>query len=170
MSTKLTCRICFKPKANLHCALCNDDICKYCAQFLTEDDFAYLKDKPAELTHNTYCPKCFDDKVAASLTEYNEYKAKAEEVLLFYKKEGKATRLLKRKEPPYVVENCRDRDDALGMMSFWAVKDNFNALLDIELASKKTMVDTYVTITWYGSAVPIFMTAEDESRTGYKAP
>ena len=168
--SKITCSCCFKPKANLHCALCNNDICKYCAQFIDENGFSFLRKIPADLQHTTYCPNCFDDKVAAAFNDYNETVEKSKEIYVFYKKEGKATRLLKRKEEPYKVDGCRDREEALMKMSFWAVKDECNALLDVELQNHKKIVDTYVTITWSGYAVPIFVTEDDLRKTGYQAP
>ncbi len=170
MSKLPNCLTCHKPKANLHCALCNEAICKYCAQFIDENGFSFLRKIPAELTHTTYCTNCFDSHVSQAYNDYNDKLEKAKEVNIFYKNEGKATRLIKRKEEPYKVENCVDRDEALMKMSFWAIEDGFNSLVDIELKSKKTIVNTYVTISWTGSAVPITLSQDDLNKTGYQAP
>lgn len=170
MSKLPNCLTCHKPKANLHCALCNEAICKYCAQFVEEGGFSFLRKLPEELSHTTYCTNCFDSKVSGPLNEYNEKLEKAKDVNVFFKGEGKATRLIRRTETPYTVENCVDRDEALMKMSFWAVEDGFNTLVDIDLKSKKTIVNTYVTISWFGSAVPAGLSADDLKKTGYQAP
>ncbi len=170
MSKLPNCVTCHKPKANLECALCHEAICKYCAQFIDEAGFSFLRKIPEVLSHTTYCTNCFDTHVSAAHFDYAEKLEKAKEVNIFYKNEGKATRLFKRKEIPYTVENCVDRDEALMKMSFWAVEDGFNSLIDIELKSNKTIVNTYVTISWSGSAVPITLSEDDLRKTGYKAP
>jgi len=170
MSKLPNCLTCHKPKANLSCALCNEAICKYCAQFIDENGFSFLRKIPEDLKHTTYCTNCFDTKISEAYNDYNDKLEKAKEVIIFYKAEGKATRLLRRKEDAYKVENCVDKDEAIMKMSFWAVEDGFNTLLDIELKSNKTMLDTYVTITWSGSAVPYLADKDDLRRTGYQAP
>jgi hypothetical protein len=156
MSTELAfCKTCRKPKAPYACGLCGDFICKSCAQFLGEDHFSFLRKIPQELTHTIYCYNCFDDKVAAPLADYNDTMEKAREVMIFTKEQSKLTRLLKRAETPYQVENCADEEEALLKMSFYAIQDKFNTLLDVSFKSKKIIIGSHKKAVWDASAVPI---------------
>ena len=151
------CKTCRKPKANFHCGLCSDSICKSCAQFLEEGAFSFLRKVPADFTHPTYCTNCFDDKISAPLNDYNQKLEEAREVYIFTKDQTKQTRLLKRKEEPYVVENCEDEQEALLRMSFWAVEAKFNALIDIQLSHKKIIVGSHKKTIWAATDIPIFI-------------
>ncbi len=129
-----------------------------------------MRKLPEELSHTTYCTNCFDTKISDAKHTYEETLDKARDVNVFFKGEGKATRLIRRTETPYTVENCVDREEAIMKMSFWAIEDGFNTLVDIDVKTKKTVVNSYVTISWFGSAVPAALTKEDLNKTGYQAP
>jgi hypothetical protein len=156
MSTdQIVCKTCRKPKAPYNCGLCEEAICKSCAQFLGEDHFTFLRVLPKELTHTIYCYNCFDDNVATPLADYNETMEKAKDVLIFTKAQTKLTRLLKRVEDPYHVENCEDEQEALLKMSFYAVQDKFNALIDVSTKAKKIIVGSHKKAVWDATAVPM---------------
>jgi hypothetical protein len=150
-----TCKTCRKPKANFHCGLCAEAVCKNCAEFLEETSFSFLTKVPKELTHTCYCPTCFDEKVSAPLAQYNGTLEKAREIMVFSKDQTKLTGHLKRKEEPYRVENCEDQEEALMRMSFYAVQGNFNTLLDVEYKSKKIIVGSHKKTIWDATAIPI---------------
>lgn len=147
------CKTCRKPKAPYVCGLCEEHICKACTQFLGEDHFSFLRKIPKELTHTSYCYNCFDDHVATPLADYNETMEKAKDVYVFTKEMSKLTRLLKRVEPPYLVDNCEDKDEALLRLSFWAVQDKFNALVDVSFKSKKIIVGSHKKAVWEATGV-----------------
>lgn len=149
------CKTCRKPKAPYECGLCQEHVCKSCAQFLPADAFSYLPKVPAEFSHDAYCSICFDDKVAAPLNEYEDTLEKARDIYIFTKDQSKQTRLLKRKEEPYRVENCEDEQEAIMRMSFMAVRAKFNAVIDIQLNSKKIIVGSHKKTIWSGTGVPI---------------
>ena len=154
MSNELAvCKTCRKTKAPYTCGLCEDHICKSCTQFLGEDHFSFLRKIPTELTFTTYCYNCFDDKVAGPLADYNETMEKAKEVLVFTKEQSKLTRLLRRVEPPYHVENCDDKEQALMKMSFYAIQDKYNALVDVAFKSKKIILGSHKKSMWEASGV-----------------
>lgn len=155
MTTPLICKTCRKPKASFECGLCHEHMCKGCTQFLTENSFAFLKNVPTDLTFFHYCTNCFDEKVSAPLNDYNETMEKAKEIILYSKEQTKLTRLLKRKEEPYFVENCEDEQEAIMRMSFLAVQGKFNALIDLELKNKKIIVGSHKKTIFSGVAVPI---------------
>lgn len=155
MSTHPICKNCRKPKATFQCGICQGDICKSCTQFLDEESFAFKKVVSEELKHSTYCTICFNDTVATPLDEYNETMEKAREIIIYTKEQTRLTRLLKRKEEPYFVENCVDEQEAVLKMSFYAVEANFNALIDVAFTSKKIIVGSHKKLIWNGTGVPI---------------
>jgi hypothetical protein len=154
-NTPVLCKTCKKPKAPYQCGLCEDYVCKSCAQFLETEAFVFLKKVPAELTHTSYCYNCFDDKVAGPLHEYNDMIQKAKDVIVYTKEQTKLTRFLKRKEDPIKVENCVDENEALMKMSFYAAQENFNCIIDVQLQYKKVTVGSHKKFVWDGVAVPI---------------
>lgn len=155
MNTALLCKTCKKPKAPYQCGLCEDHICKNCAQFLGEEAFDFLAKVPAELKHQCYCYNCFDDKVSGPLNEYNGMMEQAKEIIIYGKDQTRLTRFLKRKEDPYKVDDCVDREQAVMKMAFMAVQNKFNCLIDVDLVKKLATVGTYKKAVWSGTAVPI---------------
>jgi hypothetical protein len=121
---------------------------------MDEDSFSFLKVVPAELTHSIYCPKCFDDNVANTLESYKSNMEKAKEVIIFFKHEGKKTRLLQRKEEPYKVIDCVDKDETILRLAFFAAQDNFNSIIDVDLVSEKVIHGSHKSLKWKGTAVP----------------
>ena len=79
----------------------------------------------------------------------------AKEIIIYEKSQTKLTRFLKRKEEPYIVDNCEDKQEALMKMSFYAVQEKFNALIDIEYFTKKIIVGSHKKTIWSARAVPI---------------
>lgn len=149
-----TCCVCQKPKATLVCGICKSAVCKYCAQFTQEDSFSFLAKVPEDLTHGTYCGPCFDDKVAPELAKYDDIMDRAKNVAVFFKDQGKETRLIKRGNEVFRVKDCPDRDETLMRLAFFAAQKDFNSLIDVDLVSEKIRNGTYQTQKWSGTAVP----------------
>lgn len=148
------CCVCQKPKANLVCGICQSAVCKKCAQFTEEDSFSFLDKIPPHLTHGTYCGPCFDAKVAPELASYAETMEKAKDVAVFFKDQGKETRLIKRSNEVFRVKDCLDRDETLLRLAFFAAQKDFNSVIDVDLVSEKIRSGTYQTQRWSGTAVP----------------
>lgn len=153
MSTQ-TCSTCGKSKANLECGLCHQAICKACAHFLEPDQFSFLPRIPPELSHTTYCEACFNDKVTPQIESYAQTLEAAREVIIFEKNQGKETRLIKRDEELVYVTDCPDYDEAILKMAFLAVLIKCNAVIDIDLKSKKIKSGGYQSTVWSGSGRP----------------
>ena len=153
--TEKLCKTCRKPRPAYLCGLCEEFVCKSCTQFSGEENFSFMRKIPKELTHSYYCYPCFDDKVGPALQTYEETLDQAKEVYVFTKEQSKLTRLLKRTEPPYQVENCGDKEEALLKMSFYAVEDKFNALVDVSFKSKKIIIGSHKKTIWDASGVPM---------------
>ncbi len=157
---KSVCSNCQKSKAALSCGICESIICKYCAQFLDEETFSYLPNIPHELSHTVYCQGCYQDKVEVSLREYNQDLVSAKEILVFFKNQGKETRLIKRLEDPIFVENCSDYKDTVMRLAFLTFKANYNGIVDIVISSEKVRTGSYQTLKWKGTGVPAIIRAD----------
>lgn len=151
---KNACCTCFKPKATLTCGICTESVCKYCAQFLDEDAFAFWYRKEPELSHTTYCPPCFDAKVAPSQERYNAIVEKAKDVHIYFKKQNKETRFIRRDEDRVSVKNCIDQRDVLMRLAFAAASRDLNGVIDVEVESRKVRTTEYQTMEWWGSGIP----------------
>lgn len=132
-----SCCSCLSSKAPLVCGLCKESVCKSCAQFLDESSFAFIKKKPEVISHTTYCPACFDNNVAAELQKYNDDLEKARNIAVFDKAQAKETRNFKRFNETYSVRECPDREETLLRLAFQAVRSGFNAIIEVEISSKK---------------------------------
>jgi hypothetical protein len=150
----MECTSCLKPKANLKCGVCANALCKSCAQFLEDDQFKFLGEVPADLSHEVYCPGCFDSQVAPQMADYESKLEKARKVYVFYKAQGKETRLFSRAAGTIKVTHCADEDEAMLWLAFKAVQGGYNAVIDIEMNSKKTKDGSYSLVDWTGSGIP----------------
>lgn len=148
------CSLCNKNKATLTCGACDAKICKYCAEFVEGDRFYLLDALPEKLKHSTYCQYCYQSKVFPELEKYLENLEKAKEIIVFEKSQGKETRLIPRIEKSVKVENCKDHDETILRLAFFAVKLGLNAIIDVEITGKKVKDGTYTTTVFSGTAVP----------------
>src|SRR3954471_2560918 len=105
------CISCRRPKANLNCEICQESVCKDCAQFLEASTFSFLKVVPEELTHTYYCAPCHAAKIEPALDSYNEIMARARNIYFFFSTQKKSVRLIKRSKERIHVEACDDRDE-----------------------------------------------------------
>lgn len=154
MNSGTICQVCQKPKATLECGACHDTICKSCAEFTDDSTFELMMTVPAELSHTTYCSRCFDATVAPALEKYREISERAKNVQVYFNNQGKETRLLKRKKDDRLkVENVGDRDLALMKMAYAAADRGFDGLIDVGVTSKKVRVGGYQTLTWAGEGM-----------------
>lgn len=153
------CALCDKNETALRCGICQGSVCKYCARLLDQDAFSFLEKVPEGLSHSVFCPTCFDARVSEPLAVYNDVMERAKDVDVFFKKQHKETRLVKRTEKPVSIEECFDRDDLILRLAFFAAQANFNAIVDVELISEKVGVGSYKKLKWRGSGVPANISA-----------
>lgn len=150
-----TCIDCQKPKAHLTCSECHSALCKLCAKALDESQFAYWPEAKARLSDKLYCQACYEKEVASSLNEYEEILKRAGEVSVFFKEQSKETRLIKRRENIVNVADFEDYDGSIMYMAYKAALVGCNALVDVELKSKKTKISGYTKTLWSGSGRPV---------------
>lgn len=158
--TQTLCKTCKGPKAVYACGLCEEVLCKKCAEFLSET-FSFQRKVPASLTHSCYCSQCFDAQVAGPLAEYEQNMERAKEVYIFTKEQTKITRLLSRKNPPYLVEECEDQQEAILRLSFLAVADGFNTLIDVQVKTRKIVVGSHKKTIFSASGVPVTINPDE---------
>jgi hypothetical protein len=154
------CKTCRKPKANYECGLCQENTCKSHTQFIS-DAFSFKVKIPQELSHNTYCANCFDEKVAGPLSDYESMMEKAKEVMMFTKDQTKLTGHLKRKEDPLIVENCEDEEEVILRLAFLAAEKGFNCILDVNIKNKKIVVGSHKKTIFTATAIPITIDPKD---------
>lgn len=152
---KLSCCVCQKPKATLVCGVCEESVCKNCAQFLESGQFSFLPHTQTFLKQNTFCGPCFDQKVAPEIAAYEETMKKAKNLPIFFNTDSKLTRNFKRKEKAFTITDCDDREETLLRLAFLAVLGDFNALIDVDIKSEKIRSGSYQTTKYSGTAVPI---------------
>lgn len=148
------CHLCSKNKATLKCGLCQAEVCKTCVTFLEPGQFSFYSQIPEVLTHEVYCHGCYDSTVAPELEKYNQMLLQARDINVFEKAHGKETRFIRRTVKPVKVIDCADYDEALLRLAFFAVQSKHNAIIDVEIKSKKVSHGKYQTSLWSGSAVP----------------
>jgi hypothetical protein len=150
----LTCQSCLTVKTDSLCECCQDPLCKKCTHFISLEDFRYAKALPLSLQHSRYCNSCFEKVVVPFQDEYAATLNQAKEIAVYNSTQGKETRLMRRGEEVFEVENCTDEQDAILRMAFWAVQGGYNALIDVKVSGKKVRDEGYQTMQWSGSGIP----------------
>ena len=156
----LKCNVCRRPKAILSCGILQEPICKKCVVILEKGSFSYLPEIPPELTHKHYCGRCYDDKVAPQLADYESTMARARQLFVYVKGQGEETRLMGRNEKPIRIEHCVDKNETLLRLAFLAARKGFNALLDVEVLAKKVRDEGFQTTSWSASGIPTQLDAK----------
>lgn len=154
---KEPCGSCHSKKAQLNCGICNESMCKYCVEFNDEDQFAFLPNKPEELKYLVYCRPCFDKVVAPEVKKYNANLEAAKNILVYFKKQGKETRLFKRLADPVSVKGCKSSEEVQMYLAFQAVLTNHNAIIDVDIIAEKVRDGSYQTMSYSGSAMPTYV-------------
>ncbi|MBL7685891.1 MAG: hypothetical protein JNK65_07665, partial [Deltaproteobacteria bacterium] len=77
---------------------------------------------------------------------------RAKKVYVFFKKH--AIPLVNQSKQPVTVVDCPDYDDALLHLAFGAAKQSFNALIEVQLVSKKMNTQGYQNLLWSGKGLP----------------
>jgi hypothetical protein len=152
--TASICIVCQKPKANLSCGLCHSPVCKSCAQFLNEDDFAFLSEAERKFANGSYCTPCFDSEISHELAAYGQIREQADDVIVYFKNQSKETRLFKRTKDILSVPSCTDREETVLRLAFLAAQKGYNAIIDVDISAEKVRSKGgYQSSNWRGTAV-----------------
>ena len=152
--TATPCDFCRRPKSGYQCEMCEDALCKACVQHLDQETFTFRDHVPAELLHSSYCPTCFDQTVAPELEAHREIMERAEGVFVFFTTQRKEIPLIKRSRVSYEVKECIDRDQTILRLAYFAARDGFNAVTEVDVVSVKVRDGAYQTSKWAGTGVP----------------
>ena len=158
------CCVCQKLKALLKCGICNNPVCKKCVQFVEPETFPFFKKIPAKLAHSTYCGPCYFNEIDPELKLYEQIVEEAKNVAIFYKDQGKETRRMARSTEIFSVKKCKDRNEAIMRLAFFAAQSGFNTLVDVDLQSEKIREGSYQHLIWHADAVPVLLSSEKLKR------
>jgi hypothetical protein len=165
MMSKTQCSTCLDPKATLQCKVCSTSQCKKCIQVVGDERLTYLDEKVPAIVKGgaVFCNTCFEEKVAPILKEYDDIMDRAKEVFVFYEKEGKETRLIRRSEKKFKVAGD-DENDIVLKLAFLAAQAGFNAVVDIAVKGEKRRDGSYKLMTWSGSGTAAQVDAARHNR------
>lgn len=124
-------------------------------EFVDDETFAFLDRLPEGVALGAYCLPCFDVRVRPALDDYEDLMSAAENVNMFYLSQSKESRFVRRTERKIQVDNCTDKQEAILRLAFKAVQIGKNALVDVDLKSRKVIAaGGYQSSLWTGVAVP----------------
>jgi hypothetical protein len=156
---KQVCINCHLPRAELSCGLCAADVCRDCVCRLAPEAFELRAEKPAELSHLSYCPGCYEETVTPALEAYEAMLETAKEVGYWAKNYRGSIPILEKGREVVAVEGARDRDEALLRLGFKAAELGFNGLVQGELKGHKVRRGGdprgYQSMEWSGHALPV---------------
>ncbi len=78
----------------------------------------------------------------------------AKNTMVFMKAQFKETRFVKRLEDPITIPECNDYDELILRLAFKAAEKDFNAVIDVDITSKKVRTGNYQTSVFSGTAIP----------------
>lgn len=158
------CLSCRRTRPVSPCEVCFEEVCSNCEHFLGASTFSFLKEVPSELSHSHYCQGCYDSKVEPALESYRETMKRAEKVYVFFTSQRKSLPVLRRSKEKISVEKCEDRDETILRLAFFAAQQDYNAILETDVASVKVRDAGYEHKVWRGSALPVQVDAEKVER------
>lgn len=159
-----SCSTCSAPKAKYGCKSCQVKLCKDCTQFVDDDRASFLDPKIAKDLAGVYCSYCYSGKIAPELDRYDELMEKAKNVFVYFKEQGKETRLIKRSEKPFKIDECGDRDETILRLAFFAAQAGYNCLVDVEVIYDKKRDGSYKIAKWSGTGTPTMVDPVRASR------
>jgi hypothetical protein len=165
-SARASCAVCKAPKAPKTCALCEASVCKKCIETLPSDAFELLPTIPPELSHSTYCVRCYDAHVAERMAAYQALAEKAEAVYFVTRDYNGYVHVIARHSARVAVEICEDRRVTILRMAYLAAELGFNAIIDAKVSSFAFNLEGgYQSSRWKGSALPATIDGEQLERT-----
>ncbi|MFN3696374.1 MAG: hypothetical protein ACK4VO_02940 [Pseudobdellovibrio sp.] len=155
---KTVCPFCQKSKNLQSCEACHEIVCKNCAQFVSEATFKFSQTLLQKKFHQVYCPTCFNNEVADHVNQYENTVEKAKEIAVFDISQSKETRLIKRLEKAFKLENETDEEDAIMKLAYLAAEKGFNAIIDVDIKPTKVRDGSYQTTIYTCTAIPAQVT------------
>lgn len=158
------CASCRRPKVAVNCGVCENPLCKNCAEFLSESSFAFMAEIPENLKHSYYCPSCFGAHVEPVRANYDETMARAKEAFIFFATQRKPIPLLKKSKESVRIDECEDRDETILRLAFRASEQGYNAVVQVEVVSEKIRNGGHEKSRWRGVGYPAIVDTEKLER------
>lgn len=159
-----TCETCRQPNASTECELCANALCEDCVLAPPHGTFSLQATTPAELMKTTYCRFCYDEKVEPAVAKYEETKALAEEVFIFFTTQRKEIPLIRKSKEVLRVPECTDRDETILRLAFMAAGKGFNAVIETEVSAEKIRNHAHQKMRWKGTGVPAMIDSDKLDR------
>lgn len=158
------CETCRTPEAPSKCDLCECALCKRCILKLPPGAFSMMSVIPPELSLSRYCRFCFDDKVQAPLTVYEETLELAKDVFIFFETQRKEIPLIRKSREVMKVADCDDRDETILRLAYMAAEQKYNAVVDTYVDGEKKRNHAHQTYRWSGRGTPALIDAAKMDR------
>ncbi len=152
------CAICNASKAPNTCRSCDSSICKSCLEFVSDETFEFADYTEANSPIGSYCSSCYTTEIVPALETYNEILERAKEVTVFSADQGKETRLIKRSDLKFQIDECEDKDVLTMRLAYMAAKAGYNTLVDVDLVYSKVRDGSFKLSNWRGTATAANMT------------
>jgi hypothetical protein len=149
------CLSCRKRAGTYACVSCENPVCKPCSESLGDPLFISLEEIPTEQVAGRFCGHCFDEEMAPKLADYDSVMEAAKEVFIFFKTQKKHIPLIKKSKIIREVIDCVDRDETILRLAYYAAKEEYNAVIDVDVTAKKVReAGSTKTALWKGSGYP----------------
>ncbi len=148
------CVDCRKPNAESQCELCEGRVCRKCRVFLSEEEFPFISDRPIELKHSCYCGLCYSQKVEPFKLDYEASLESAKQINVIYKNSKSSVRVIRKAKDRVYVADRLDRDEAILNLAFVSTRAGYNAIIEVEVSSKKIRNEGYQKTSWSAQGIP----------------
>ena len=149
------CLSCRKRAGPYSCVICEEAVCKPCSESLSDPLFIDLEKISAEQAAGRFCGGCYDREIAPKIASYEEVMEAAKQVFIFFKTQRKHIPLIRKSKVRVTVENCVDRDETILRLAYYAAKEGYNAVIDVDVDCKKIRAGgSTKTALWQGSGFP----------------
>jgi hypothetical protein len=75
--------------------------------------------------------------MAPRIEEYENTLAAAKEAFIFFTTQKKSIPLIRKSKTLITIESCVDRDETILRLAYFAAKDGYNAVVDVDVTVKK---------------------------------
>jgi hypothetical protein len=159
------CLSCRKREGTYRCVACENPVCKPCSETLSDPLFVSLEEIPAELVAGRFCGHCFDQEMAPKIAAYETVMEAAKQVFIFFKTQKKHIPLIRKSKTMVSVAECIDRDETILRLAYYAAKEDYNAVIDVDVSAKKINDGgSNKTATWKGTGYPALVDGEKIER------
>lgn len=149
------CLSCRKRPGTYACVGCEDPVCKPCSESLSDPLFTSLENIPTEQIAGRFCGRCFDRDMAPKIEAYQTTLEAAKQVFIFFTTQRKSIPLIRKSKTIIQIESCPDRDEIILRLAYYAAKEEYNAVVDVDVSVKKVRAGgSTKTADWRGSGYP----------------